>query len=989
MTARSPGLVVAIVPAKNRSDSIEATVRALLSVARIDRIVVVDDGSEDDTSGVLLRTQEMPSGRVDIVRLPRNQGKGGAVAEALRVSPDAEVYLLIDADLGSTASIADALLTPIENDSADLVIGVPVAVAGARGGFGLIKNLAGSGIAKACGFVAQAPLSGQRAIRGKLLRQLSLAGRFGLETAMTIDAVRAGARVMEVPVDFEHRHTGRRLSGFLHRGRQGGDIIRALWSRRTTPYARIGIMLFAAVAFLAFSLVRSFSFEPSNVAGTTTAQRVVVFGFPRLSLDDFGSGNIPTLDRLAKSAAIGATSVRTVAGRPSSAEAYASLGAGGRVRAGDPAANAYGRAERVGLLTAAEVAELRTGLASRGAVVVTGLAETIAVNERKYLATLPGALGETLRLAGRSTAVVGSSDTGIVGRDVLAALQRPTAIAVSDLSGSVTHGSVTGLLREDATKPFGVTIDRSRFLSEAKKAIAQSDVTILDPGETDRAFAFKTSTTQTRFEELRIAALRRTDALINDVVRALPPNSLLIVAGMRPPTGQWALTPTLLWGSGVRRGYLHSTSTKRLGLVTLTDLAPTILASIGIDPASTETSADMIGHALRFHPTSGSADIERLRNMNDLAGYRERIYLPLTKGYVIFQVIIYLLTMLLFSSRGSVGVMRPVLTWIVHAIAAWPLATFVFRMVPHAWVLGPAGAPIIIAIDLALVALARRARRHALSPLSWILFATVALNVIDLCSGAALQQSSILGYSPHTAARFTGIGNAAFAALASTCVLWSAVHVHYAPRRREALVGAALVCGVVLIADGAPFLGADVGGILTLVPVFGLLLFSTSGRALRLKTVVVTVGATVGAVVLAASLDYLRPAGSRTHLGRLVASMLGADGGSATFFTTVNRKLATNLRVFTGSFWTWIVPIIAIVLLFFLVVQRGWERDIGRGTALRAGVIAALFCGLLGFAVNDSGTVVTALVFVYLGPFVTLLALQRDDVPVVLTAHVV
>ena len=342
--------------------------------------------------------------------------------------------------------------------------------------------------------------------------------------------------------------------------------------------------------------------------------------------------------------------------------------------------------------------------------------------------------------------------------------------------------------------------------------------------------------------------------------------------------------------------------------------------------------------------------------------------------------------MLLFSSRGSVGPMRRVLSWVVLGVAAWPLTTFVFRMIPNAWVLGPFGALVMLALDLAIVALARRARRHPLSPLSWILFATVAINVIDLCSGAALQQSSILGYSPHTAARFTGIGNAAFAALASTSILWAAIHVQYAPRRSEALIGAGLVCGVVLVVDGAPFLGSDVGGILTLVPVFGLLFFVMAGRALRVKPVLLAGVATLAALAAAAGLDYLRPADSRTHLGRLVAAMLGDDGGSSTFMTTVSRKIATNIRVFTGSFWTWIVPIIAVVLLFFLVVQRGWERDIPRGTALRAGVVAALLCGLLGFAANDSGTVVTALVFVYLGPFVTLLALQRDDGPRVVTA---
>ena len=977
--------VVAIVPAKDRADSIAETIGALAAMASVDRVIVIDDGSVDDTSGVAAHAAAVHGDRVTVLRLGRNRGKGGAVHVGVQASPEASTYLLIDADLGDTAGIADTLLAPLGNDEADMVVGVPTVAAGARGGFGRIKRMAANGIRRASGFAPVAPLSGQRAVRASLLRGLSLADRFGLETAMTIDAVRAGARVVEVPVSFEHRHTGRSVAGFAHRGRQGMDIVRALWSRRTTSRLRISVMVFAAVAFVAVALLRSSGFEPSSLAPTGPSKKVIVFGFPRVSLDDLGSGNTPTLDRLANEGAVAATSVRTLSGRPSTVEAYTSLGAGGRVRADDAAADAFGSDDTVGLVRASEVAEVRTGLPSNGAVVVTGLAETISRNERRYLPTLPAALGETLRRAGKTTAVVGSSDTGLVGKDPDAGRQRPAAIALADLSGSVTNGTVTGLLRANPTRPFGVEVNEAAFLQASQEAIASSHVTVIDPGEMDRAFAFKGFTTEDRFDELRIDALRRTDALVQKVVEALPPDALFIVVGLRPPTGTWELTPTVMWGSGVVRGYVHSTSTKRLGLITLTDLAPTILSALGIDPASEPTSVNMIGHPLRFHPTNAAASITRLRDMNDLAGYRERIYLPLTKGYVIFQVIVYLLTMLLFSSRGSVGPMRSTLSWIVLAVAAWPLTTFVFRMIPSAWVLGPFGAIVMLALDLGIVAVARRAHRHPLSPLSWILFATVAINVIDLSTGATLQQSSILGYSPHTAARFTGIGNAAFAALASTCVLWSAVHVHFAPRRREALIAAGLVCGVVLVADGAPFLGSDVGGILTLVPVFGLLLYAMSGRALRATPVVVAGVATTLALGVAAGLDYLRPADSRTHLGRLVAAMLGNDDGSATFMTTVSRKLATNIRVFTGSFWTWIVPIIAIVLLFFLVVQRGWERDIVRGSALRAGVVAALLCGLLGFAVNDSGTVVTALVFVYLGPFVTLLALQRDDGPRVVT----
>jgi hypothetical protein len=79
----------------------------------------------------------------------------------------------------------------------------------------------------------KAPMSGQRAMRAGILPQLlPFAPGFGIETGMTIDALKQGLRVEEVELDLEHRATGKSLRGFIHRGRQARDSLRAYASRR-------------------------------------------------------------------------------------------------------------------------------------------------------------------------------------------------------------------------------------------------------------------------------------------------------------------------------------------------------------------------------------------------------------------------------------------------------------------------------------------------------------------------------------------------------------------------------------------------------------------------------------------------------------------------------------------------------------------------------------------------------------------------------------
>jgi hypothetical protein len=214
--------VVALIPAHDEEDRIADTVRAIASVEGIADVVVVDDGSTDATGPAAL------GAGATVLRIPRRAGKGAAMEGALRRLPPAAVWIFADA--GRTASALGPVLREVLGGNADLAVATFPQSDG--GGFGVVKRAAGRAISMLTAHTVAEPLSGQRAISAACLAAVRpLAAGFGVETAMTIDAVRAGFRVVEVPVALSHRATGRSLAGFAHRGRQGADIARAVATR--------------------------------------------------------------------------------------------------------------------------------------------------------------------------------------------------------------------------------------------------------------------------------------------------------------------------------------------------------------------------------------------------------------------------------------------------------------------------------------------------------------------------------------------------------------------------------------------------------------------------------------------------------------------------------------------------------------------------------------------------------------------------------------
>jgi glycosyltransferase involved in cell wall biosynthesis len=221
--------VLIVVAAYNEADRIAATLAALAHAFPGAPVWVADDGSTDATA------QIARDAGAHVVRSERVIGKGGAMSEAARAAitharegNDAtraeSIFLLCDGDLADSARELRALVDTVERGDADVAVAAFARRVG--GGVGLALGFARWAIRRRCGLDTTAPISGQRALGERALEDvLPFARGYGMEIGITVDAVRAGRRLVEVELDLAHRASGRTLAGFLHRARQLVDFV--------------------------------------------------------------------------------------------------------------------------------------------------------------------------------------------------------------------------------------------------------------------------------------------------------------------------------------------------------------------------------------------------------------------------------------------------------------------------------------------------------------------------------------------------------------------------------------------------------------------------------------------------------------------------------------------------------------------------------------------------------------------------------------------
>ncbi len=602
----------------------------------------------------------------------------------------------------------------------------------------------------------------------------------------------------------------------------------------------------------------------------------------------------------------GVLSVRAIGPETDLLEGYLTLGAGNRVEAAGVSANLVDGRCVPGVLAAA----------AQSAVDDLNGAE-------------PGALGTTLREAGVRTSVRGSADAiaGLMGVDGCVDAYSSFAASRSvPIESGVTLVELAGLENTD------LAAERSELLERFDAELARLDV-----------------------PPAAMAMLVAPTAIFD--------RAEVTVFGVRNDAGE------------TRPGSVVSPTTRRADYVTLADVAPAVLAAFGIEAPDSMNGAEVRG------TVDGSGDVDRDAQQRRLADLAERVEF---RDRAVGPVSVVMVVLMVLCGVAALGRRHRLARTLAPIVAAYPTVAFATGLVAYHQL--PLNFVVVMvpcaAVVIAAMAVSGFGRFGAWAPVGALIALHWLVQVVDVMSGGHLQINTPLGYTPTIAGRFQGYGNLSFGLVGASAVVVAVMGMHTsrgidAARPTTVTHGArsgmsrvwwvaAWVGAMTAVAVAAPAYGSDVGGTLAIVPTFAVIVAMMAGYRIGWRRLLLL---GVGSVVLVAALgalDLSRPNESRTHLGRFLDDLIHGDGG-----LVIRRKMRGNLSILTSSFWSYVL--IAAVLVGAAVAWR--YRPTLRSAllarpGLRVFVAGFAMVAFLGFALNDSGIAVPAIMLAIAVPWV-------------------
>jgi hypothetical protein len=435
-----------------------------------------------------------------------------------------------------------------------------------------------------------------------------------------------------------------------------------------------------------------------------------------------------------------------------------------------------------------------------------------------------------------------------------------------------------------------------------------------------------------------------------DDLPAVHAEALLIA--FAAPDGSGDLLAAGVAGAGFD-GELTSDSTRADGLVLSTDLAPTILARLGVDVPD-----EMVGSELRTEGSPDAADVAELQDrLEDRPSRDVTVLLPLA------------IWAALAALAALTGHGRPALRLLALAIA-W--APFVLLATAA---LDAGEAATALAVGLGSVALAVAADRAfgAYRSLAVACGTSVAAYALDVVAGSPYSSLSVLGPNPGYGVRFFGVGNELEAILTTLTLIgtgaWLSTRAEL--ERRDAAIWFLGLAAVAAVAFAPGRFGADVGAAIVLGVGAATAASLSLGLSIRRTVAAVVAGGVVGLLALVAIDEVFGGA----HFTR---SVLGA-GETSQVADVFERRLDLMVHTFTHPVYPELLVLTGVVLIAGFVRSATIVGWFGEAWPARNAYLGAVVGVLVGTLANDSGSVLLVIGTIYLAAMAGFAWSTRDN----------
>jgi hypothetical protein len=458
----------------------------------------------------------------------------------------------------------------------------------------------------------------------------------------------------------------------------------------------------------------------------------------------------------------------------------------------------------------------------------------------------------------------------------------------------------------------------------------------------------------------------------NHIIKALAdrPHVRVVVTGIGPPAGSDDPNLQALYVLPVTAaGWLTSASTRRDGIVNLTDLTATLISAGGHSEGDRPARVDGSPFKLRTEVVTATAAQDHLEAVAALSDAAPRADTALgASGAILLVALIVSVTARRFA------VARPILGW-GAALPATMLLTGAVPWNATRWpvlVLLATLAGWSIALTVAVFAGAKRLKvPFAVAGAA----ATVTAFTVDAALGGVMEPGSMLNSRPVNGGRWYGFGNVTFAVYAAaTLVLvgYIAHRLRASGHRRTALIPVAVIGFGVALCEGWPSMGADFGGVIALTPALLWLLLALAEIPITWPKLIAAVASALLLITAISWLDWRRGPTARTHLGGFFQRILDGDA-----MNIIIRKAdaAAGSMLSPLGMGSVLVGVVVWILLF-----RRLLPTLTTGfTTIHMVAVAALAVAVLGTGLNDGG--ITIWYTLTLTFILTIAALWTDRTP--------